>query len=249
MIIERTEHPSWLANAYLVADKPGGHGVLIDGNGVAGPLIERIERDKITITHILNTHCHFDHTADNLDFRSRFKAPIVAHPRTVRHLDHEVDQLIEHGEVIHSGDLTITAIHTPGHASGHLAFLVNDTDCFTADVLFKGSVGGTRAPDHTTFEDLRTSIMDKLMKLPPETRLHPGHRESTTVGEEWENNAFIRVWRGIDPEGDEPCKVGGDDATLILWAPDYDGGNKAWVRFANGEEAVIGGSQVERTSS
>jgi hypothetical protein len=84
------------------------------------------------------------------------------------------------------------------------------------------------------------------MKLPGETRLHPGHRQPTTVAEEWENNPFIRVWRGLDEEGAHRCRVGDEEATLVLWAPDYDGTNKAWVRFDSGQEDVVGGSQVDR---
>jgi len=117
---------------------------------------------------------------------------------------------------------------------------------------FNGTVGGTRAPGATGFEDLKTSIMDKLITLPPETRIHPGHREPSTIGTEWENNPFVRIWRGLDPEGSSPCSIGPADAeereaaTLILWAPDYDGGNKAWVRFEDGTDAIVGGSQVKR---
>ena len=84
MIIERTEHPGWLSNAYLVADRPGGHGVLIDGNGVVEPLLERIERDGITITHILNTHHHGDHVVDNDRYKRASASPLVAHPLTAR---------------------------------------------------------------------------------------------------------------------------------------------------------------------
>ena len=61
MIVERSEHPGWLSNAYLLAEEPGGSGVLIDGNGVVEPLLERVERDRIEITHILLTHYHADH--------------------------------------------------------------------------------------------------------------------------------------------------------------------------------------------
>ena len=88
--------------------------------------------------------------------------------------------------------------------------------------------------------------MDTLMGLPPETRVHPGHREATSIGEEREHNPFVRVWRGLDEEGDETCQVGGQNATLVLWAPDYDGTNKAWVRFGDGEDAIVGGSKVTR---
>jgi hydroxyacylglutathione hydrolase len=245
VIIERTEHPGWLSNAYLVADGPGGHGVLIDGNGVVEPLLQRIEQDDITITHILNTHHHGDHVVDNDRYKQLFGVPLVAHPLTAREVP-GVDQTIEDGEELTSGDLVIRAIFTPGHAAGHLSFLVDGTDVFTADVLFKGTVGGTRAPGHTTFADLKGSVMDKLMTLPPETRVHPGHTQPTTIGVEWEDNPFIRIWRGLDPEGDAPCQVRGIDARLVLWAPDYDGGNKAWVRFPETGDDIVGGSQVTR---
>ena len=128
-----------------------------------------------------------------------------------------------------------------------LNFRVNDDDVFTGDTLFKGSVGGVNAPASTTYADIKTSIMEVLMKLPPATRLHPGHTDPTTVGEEWEENAFIRVWRGLDPEGTDPCTVWEREATLVLWAPDYDGGHKAWIRWADtGEDDIVPGSQVVR---
>ena len=76
--------------------------------------------------------------------------------------------------------------------------------------------------------------------------MHPGHTLPTTIGEEWESNPFVRVWRGLDAEGDEPCTVGGDARALVLWAPDYDGTNKAWVRFPDGSDAITGGSRVAR---
>ena len=69
------------------------------------------------------------------------------------------------------------------------------------------------------------------MALPPETRLHPGHREATTVGDEWESNPFIRIWRGVDPEGDEPCTVRGEQATLSCGAPTTTARTRRCVRF------------------
>jgi hydroxyacylglutathione hydrolase len=104
-----------------------------------------------------------------------------------------------------------------------------------------------RAPGHTTYADLKASIMDTLMGLPPETVIRPGHTDPTTVREEWETNAFIRVWRGLDPEGGDPCTALGEPATLVLLGDDYDGGHKAWVRWADGSDDIVPGSQVERS--
>jgi len=234
VIVERTENPSWLSNAYLVADGPGGHGVLIDGNGVPEPLLDRAERDDITITHVLVTHSHTDHVVDVDSIAGRLGVPLLAHPE------------LDDGSVVASGDLQIHALFTPGHCRDHLAFSVNGTDVFTADVLFKGTVGGTMGGGPTGFDDLRRSIMERLMELDAAVAVHPGHTLPTTIGDEWEQNPFIRVWRGLDPEGDEPCQVRGAPARLVLWAPDYDGGHKAWVRFPDTGDDIVGGSQVTR---
>jgi glyoxylase-like metal-dependent hydrolase (beta-lactamase superfamily II) len=250
MVIERVEHPQFLSNAYLVADGPGGSGVLIDSNDVTGPLVERVSSDGITITHILLTHHHYDHVVGLQQLRERVgNPPVLAHELTRELIMDEIDEVIAEGSTVDSGDLRIEVLGTPGHCADHLAFVIDGSEVFTADVLFKGTVGGTRAPGATGFEDLRNSIMEKLMKLPPETIVHPGHREATSVGAEWEENPFIRIWRGLDSESDERCRVGGEsgeEATLVLWAPDYDGGHKAWVRFPSGEDAIVGGSQVWR---
>ena len=117
---------------------------------------------------------------------------------------------------------------------------------FTGDTLFRNSVGGVRAPGHTSYTDLRDSIMGTLMELPGETIIYPGHAAASTVGEEWESNRFIRVWRGLDPEGSEPCTALGEPATLVLLAEDYDGGTKAWVRWSDGSDDIVPGSRVQR---
>jgi len=248
LIVERTENPQWLSNAYLVADEAGGKGVLIDGNDDLGPLLERAKQDGIEITHILITHPHGDHIAGLAAAQERLGGvPMVAHAEALGEIEDEVAETIADGGTLSTGGLEIEAISTPGHAAGHVAFLVNGTDVFTADVLFKGTVGGTMAPGASGFEDLKASVM-RLMELHPETIVHPGHREPTTIGAEREGNPFVRIWRGEDETGEEQVTVWGRPATMKLWAPDYDGGNKAWVVFGDdGTEAIVGGSQVERT--
>ena len=203
-----------------------------------------VVRRGITITAVLVTHSHPDHVVRVGELGRRFGVPVLAH-ELASGVDGVTGRLAD-GDTVQSGDLEIRALATPGHCRDHLALLVNETDCLTADCLFKGTVGGTMGGGETGYADQVHSIMQVLMALPHETRLHPGHVEATTVGAEWEHNPFIRIWRGVDPEGDEPCKVRGEPATLILWGPDYDGTHKARVRFADGRDAIVGGSAVQR---
>jgi hydroxyacylglutathione hydrolase len=245
MIIERSMHPDWLSNTYLVADREGGTGIVIDAGGPSGPLLDAAERLGLEVDLLLLTHHHHDHVAEADAWRRKHDVTTYAHPIEAGLME-GVDRTIEPGEVISEGGLEIGSLHTPGHTGGMLNFVVNDLDVFTGDTLFRGSVGGVRAPGSTSFEDLRESIMDVLMELPKDTRLHPGHTDPTTVGEEWEQNAFVRLWRGLDEEGSEPCTVEGEEATLVLWAPDYDGGHKAWVRWPDGRDDIVPGSRVSR---
>ena len=83
------------------------------------------------------------------------------------------------------------------------------------------------------------------MTLPKETVVWPGHTDPTTIGEEWETNRFVRVWRGEDPEGSGACTALGEPATLVLLGDDYDGGHKAWIRWPDGRDDIVPGSKVE----
>ena len=215
-------HPEWLSNTYLLADEPGGTAVFVDSGAPLGPLHEVVERERLKVTHLLTTHSHGDHVAGDDELVGRYGLEIAKGP-------------------VETGGLSIQALETPGHAPDHLAFVANETVAFTADILFKDAVGG--GPDA---EPIRRSVMDVLMTLPPEVRVLPGHTDETTIGREWEENPFVRYWRGEAPPIDEPVRVAGEDATLLVWSPDYDGNGKALVRFAAGREAIVGGSRVER---
>jgi glyoxylase-like metal-dependent hydrolase (beta-lactamase superfamily II) len=142
---------------------------------------------------------------------------------------------------LEAGGLSIEALPTPGHADDHLAFVVNGELCFSGDILFKDAVGGG-----SDVPAIRSSVMDVLMKLPPETRVLPGHTDETTIGREWEENPFVRFWRGVEPGGEERGRVAGEDVTVLVDSPDYDGKGKLLVRFDDGREAILGGSRVER---
>jgi hydroxyacylglutathione hydrolase len=245
MFLERSMHPDWLSNTYLVAAGPGSDGFLVDAGGPVRPLLDKAEEEGIAVTHVLLTHHHHDHVAELGAVKHRFPdAQVLIHPDERELLDGATGDL-NPGDELDIGGLTVRALHTPGHTRGMISLVV-DGQVFTGDTLFKNSVGGVRAPGHTTYADLKRSIMDVLLELPPETTIRPGHTDPTTVAEERERNAFVRVWRGLEPEGAQPCTAMGEPATLVLLGEDYDGGHKAWVRWEDGSEDIVPGSQVSR---
>jgi len=220
--------------------------VMIDAGGPVEPLLRFLERGQLTLTHVLLTHHHGDHVSQVDQVLARYPdTPVLIHELERARVSAATGTMAP-GERMESGTLEIEPIHTPGHTAGMLSLLVNGSDVFTGDTLFKGSVGGVRAPGSTGFEDIKSSIMDKLLTLPPDTHIHPGHTDPTTVAEELEHNAFVRIWRGLDPEGNEPCTALGRPATLILFGRDYDGGHKAWVRWPDGADDIVPGSRVQR---
>jgi hydroxyacylglutathione hydrolase len=244
MIIERSMAPEWLSNTYLVAARDGGDAFLVDAGGPVLPLLTAADERGLNVTHVLLTHHHHDHVAELGEVLGRWPhAQVLAHPE--ERVPGTTGDLLPDQELA-IGGLTVRPLHTPGHTAGMLSLLVDGTDVFTGDTLFRNSVGGVRAPGHTTYADLKRSIMDVLLALPPETRIHPGHTEPTTVAEELEGNAFVRVWRGVDPEGSDPCTALGEPATLVLLGDDYDGGHKAWVRWDDGSDDIVPGSKVSR---
>jgi glyoxylase-like metal-dependent hydrolase (beta-lactamase superfamily II) len=261
MIVERSTHPQFISNTFLLADGEGGPAFFIDAGGPVAPLIEAAERRGLEPTHILLTHHHYDHVCEVETLLERWpdlKVLISSHERDLLSATEGEQAVaatygtIEAGQGMEFGTLSVRPLHTPGHTGGMLSFLVSDASSgpaavFTGDTLFKDSVGGVRAPGHTTYADLRDSIMGTLMELAPETVIHAGHADDTTVRREWDQNAFIRVWRGLDPEGAEPCTALGEPATLILLGADYDGGTKAWVRWPGGADDIVPGSKVERS--
>lgn len=244
MILERSMHPQWLSNTYLVASEPGGEAFFVDAGGPVEDLIDKVEELDLEPTHVLLTHHHHDHIAELSRLTEHWPdMEVLAHP------DEIVDGVtgdLHPDEELDIGGLEVRALHTPGHTKGMLSLLVGESDVFTGDTLFKNSVGGVRAPGHTTYQDLKHSIMDVLLALPPDTVIHPGHTDPTTVAEERESNAFVRVWRGLEAEGSEPCTALGEPATLVLLGDDYDGGYKAWIRWPDGSDDIVPGSQVQR---
>lgn len=219
MIVARSLHPVWLSNAYVVGDEPGGVAVFVDSGAPLEPLLDVVERERLTPTHLLLTHRHEDHVAGNEELVARFGLEVTS-------------------TGVETGGLRIEALSTPGHSDDGVSFVVGGL-CFTGDTLFRDAVGGGPA------DEVRRSVMEVLMQLPHETRVLPGHTEETTIGREWERNPFVRFWRGLEPEDGRRCRVLGEDAVVVVWSPDYDGKGKALVRFADGRETIVGASRIE----
>jgi hydroxyacylglutathione hydrolase len=218
VLVARSMDPGWLSNTYLVADERGGTALFVDSGAPLEPLLQQAEEWRVTPSHVLRTHAHGDHVAHE----NELGLPVVTTALT-------------------SGGLDVEAIPTPGHSDDMVCFVVNGEFVFSGDSLFKDSVGSG------DFEAIKSVVMDVYMQMPPERRVLPGHTDETTIAREWEHNPFVRVWRRSQPEGTERCRVSGRDATLIVWSPDYDGKGKAWVRFDDDTDALVGGSRVERS--
>src|SRR5215211_2912831 len=174
MLVERSMDLSWLSNAYLVADEPGGTAVFVDSGAPVEPLLRRAEEWRVTPTHVLRTHAHADH----VEHEDELGLPVA---RTA----------------LDVGALHIEAIPTPGHSDDMICFVVDGEAAFSGDTLFKDAVGGG------DFTQIKSAVMDIYMAMPHERRVLPGHTDETTIGREWDQNPFIRVWRGIADEGEE----------------------------------------------
>jgi hydroxyacylglutathione hydrolase len=204
------------ANCYIIASVATGDAAVIDPGTsdrveIDG-IIKEIERLGVSVGLILNTHGHPDHMEGNDRLKRALKAEVAIHEldglkltdpdRNASRLfgmDIQVapaDRLLADDEVVAIGDIRLATVHTPGHSSGGVVF-VGDGYAFTGDTLFAGGVGRTDLPcssegDANPWEVLMESIRTKIMTLPDETLLLPGHGPSTTAGHERKTNPYIR---------------------------------------------------------
>ncbi len=233
--------PGWLSNAYLVGDRGGGTAVVVDSGAPLLPLLTAIEHHRLRLAAILTTHRHIDHVQGHAELARRTGAPIYALRAETPYV--EGAQALDPEEERAWGALRVLAVSLPGHTAGHAGYLIEGAGLFTGDCLFAGSLGGTVGPGASGFEDARRAV-SRILALPEKTRLHPGHAGPTSVGAERRHNPFIRVMTGLEPEGQGRCVALGRPARLVVLERDYDDGTKAWVRFDDGQDALVPGSRM-----
>lgn len=205
MIIRQLAVGPLQANCFIVGCEQTRRAAVIDPGDEADRILLALAERGLTVTHILNTHGHFDHVGANRRLKQATGAPILIHALDAPMLrllartaaawgmaaenSPDPDRLIAEGEMIPVGELALQVIHTPGHTPGGVSFYANGV-LFVGDTLFAGSVGRTDFPGGD-FDTLRRSIQEKLFRLPDEVRVFTGHGPETTIGEEKRTNPFV----------------------------------------------------------
>jgi glyoxylase-like metal-dependent hydrolase (beta-lactamase superfamily II) len=190
-------------NTYIFFDEETGKAAVIDPGDEADVILEVIKNKNFTVTHILLTHGHYDHTGAVAELRAACSALVMAHetedgllldPRQSYAAAGPVkaDGFFRDGDEIEVGAGKLRVIHTPGHTAGSCCFYDEAGGVlFSGDTLFRESVGRHDLPTGDG-KMLLASIKEKLITLPDETRVLPGHMSVTTIGHEKARNAFVR---------------------------------------------------------
>lgn len=195
---------------YLVSDLDAQEGVLIDPGAEPRKILKMVEERGVRVRWIVCTHAHPDHIGANAQVRESTKSPIVLHERegsSVRKFGSrlltrlmggrpspEADRFVEDGDVLPFGKNRLHVLHTPGHSPGSVC-LLTEGHLFSGDTLFVGGVGRVDLPG-SSWQELVRSLREKILDLPDETRLWPGHHygeaTSSSVGRERACNPFLR---------------------------------------------------------
>jgi hydroxyacylglutathione hydrolase len=207
MILEMLTVSPFQENCYVIGDEESMTGAIIDPGDEAARIALTVERVGLEISQIIVTHSHIDHVGAVAQLVDEYMCPVLMHNEAEAMLKTvpqqammmgmrfgkvpKVDRHIGDEEILEVGSLRLRSLYTPGHAPGHLAFLVEDEDTvFSGDALFAGSVGRVDLPGGS-MEVLMRSISERLLILPDETRVLSGHGPETTIGRERVSNPFL----------------------------------------------------------
>ncbi len=166
-------------NCYVVTCLATKESVLIDAPAKASEIIGYLQ--GTTPKYILMTHNHEDHTGALKKVREKLGVPMAAHPADADELPVMPDMFLEDGDVLNIGDIALEVIHTPGHSPGSLCFLCG-CNLISGDTIFEGGPGKSWEPEE--LKQIIMSIITKIFTLPDDTRIFPGHGESTVLNKE-----------------------------------------------------------------
>lgn len=188
-------------NCYILGSAKTGEAIIVDPGEEPEKIKANLKDLKLKPKFIVNTHGHIDHIGANIHFAlpvyiHRLDAEFLTNPRlnlsSMLGIPFQSSQqvlLLEEGQKIGLGEISLEVIHTPGHTPGGIC-LKADKFCFTGDTLFAQGIGRTDIPAASE-KDLLNSIREKLLTLPDEVIIYPGHGPSSRIGEERSNNPFI----------------------------------------------------------
>ena len=200
MILKVLKINTWVGeptNCYIVLDEESKELMVVDPGGEVDKIVQMIDILKGNLKYIYLTHCHGDHIGGVHDLQERCGGKILIHRFDAEGLYNpeisltdylgmnliklEADSRIDDGDLIHLGELEFKVIHTPGHTSGGSSlYCEKEHFVFTGDTLFRGTWGRTDLPT-SSFPDIINSIIEKLLKLPDDTIVYPGHGKSTMI--------------------------------------------------------------------
>lgn len=205
MIFETVSVGLYQANCYILAAKVQSGAIIIDPGDQEHKIRSLLNKYKLKPEFIINTHGHIDHIGSD----DKFGVPIYIHIKELPLLNNpELNmsgflgssyrikseiKTVEEGSLLELDNIQLEVIHLPGHTPGGIALLMKkpkDKIVFTGDSLFRLSIGRTDFPG-SDGNELINSIKEKLLKLPDDTVIYPGHGPSSTIGEEKKNNPFL----------------------------------------------------------
>jgi len=195
-------------NCSILGDPESREAIVLDPGGDVDAILEVAGRHGLAVKQIVITHGHIDHVSGAMELKRRTGAPILINEEDRRLLeildvqarwidtappgDVKVDLPVSDGDVVRAGKIAGQVLHTPGHTEGSICLYLEDQHKLIAgDTLFSGSIGRTDLPGGS-FDKIMRSLHNRVLQLPDETVVVPGHGDLTTIGEERQSNPFLR---------------------------------------------------------
>ena len=209
MILKKLVVGPFAANCYIIGSELTKEGVIIDPGDEARQILKKVKDLQLDIKFIVLTHGHIDHIGGVKEVKEATGAEVAIHTDDAKSISGQEgwlismlisglsypalsspDRLLNGGDSIDIGDLNFLVLHTPGHTPGGICLLGNGV-VFTGDTLFNYGVGRTDLPGGS-HSQLMNGLHTKLMVLPDETIVYPGHGPETTIGAERGGNPYLR---------------------------------------------------------